>query len=135
MDRQSTIGMLLIMGLLLLWMQMNKPSEAQMQRQKHIKDSLAMLQIKTDSIAQQQQVTQPQTVTTQPGNDSLAKQQLAPRFGVFAAAAIGTDKDVVLENDVFKVIFASKGAKIKSVELKKYTKINDTIASKHHSRF
>ncbi len=40
--------------------------------------------------------------------------------GDFTAAAIGTEQLVTLENDLMKVVFTSKGAQVKSVELKKY---------------
>ena len=41
--------------------------------------------------------------------------------GDFTTAAIGTEQLVTLENKVMKVTFTSKGAQIKSVELKNYT--------------
>jgi YidC/Oxa1 family membrane protein insertase len=117
MDRQSTIGMLLIMGLLLLWMQMNKPSEAMIARQKFVKDSTALFQQRADSSAQfSQQQTANQPVTQNNGVvDSNAAKQLVGRYGVFAAAAMGQEKLTTLENDVFKVTFSNKGARIKSV--------------------
>jgi YidC/Oxa1 family membrane protein insertase len=41
--------------------------------------------------------------------------------GDFTTAAIGTEQLVTLENKVMKVTFTSKGAQVKSVELKNYT--------------
>jgi YidC/Oxa1 family membrane protein insertase len=127
MDRQSTIGMLLIMGLLLLWMQMNKPSEAMVARQKFVKDSITLFQQRADStaqITQQQAVNQPVTQKNGVVDSNLTK-QLTGRFGAFASAAVGQEQLSTLENEVFKVTFSNKGARIKSVLLKKYTKINE----------
>lgn len=124
MDRQSTIGMLLIMGLLLFWMQMNQPSTAEIERQQFVKDSVALFQKRADSITS---ITQPivnQQNNTNLVNDTNTVKQLASRFGVFAPSAVGQEQLTSLENDFIKVTFTNKGAKIKSVLLKKYTKIN-----------
>lgn len=54
--------------------------------------------------------------------DSL-KRDSASRLsaaGDFTAAAMGTEQLVTLENSVIKITFTSKGAQVKSVELKKY---------------
>jgi YidC/Oxa1 family membrane protein insertase len=40
--------------------------------------------------------------------------------GDFTTAALGSEQLVTLENGVMKVTFTSKGAQVKSVELKKY---------------
>lgn len=124
MDRQSTIGMLLIMGLLLFWMQMNQPSKAEIERQQFVKDSIALFQKRADSIAQIAQPAANQQNAIVASNDTNAIKQLSSRFGLFAPSAIGQEQLSSLENDFIKVTFTNKGAKIKSVLLKKYTKIN-----------
>ncbi len=57
------------------------------------------------------------------GVDSQQVAQLAGQFGPFAQAAVGTEKQEVLENDVMRIIFNNKGGRIKEVELKKHFKV------------
>ncbi len=124
MDRQSTLGMVLIMGLLLIWMQMNQPSKSEVERQQHIRDSISLVQQRTDSINNFVNA-QPAVQTPVAVGDSATYSQLSSRYGVFAPAAIGQEKLFTLENEHVKVIFSNKGARIKSVVLKKFTKINE----------
>lgn len=125
MDRQSTIGMLLVMGLLLVWMQMNQPSQAELDKAQHQKDSIALVNRGIDSTANWKS-SQPLAPVAQINpNDTFVVKQMASRFGVFAPAAVGAEQNYTLENDLFKVTFTNKGARVKSVLLKKYTKINE----------
>ncbi len=55
--------------------------------------------------------------------DSAQLGQLTGQFGAFAQAAIGTEKQEVMENDVMRIIFTNKGGRIKEVELKKHFKV------------
>jgi len=126
MDRQSTLGMVLIMGLLLLWMQMNQPSKSEVARQQHLKDSISMVQQRTDS-TNNYVSAQPSTATNTSVGDSAALSQLTSRYGVFAPAASGQEKMFTLENESIKVTFSNKGARIISVALKKFAKINEDV--------
>lgn len=127
MDRQSTFGMLIIMALLLLWMQMNKPSKAVLERQKQMRDSVALFQHRTDSINQlaTNNTAQQQNPSSNTTADSNQVKQLEQRYGVFAGAATGSEQITSLENEVFKIDFTNKGGRIKAVTLKKFTKINE----------
>jgi len=59
--------------------------------------------------------------TTQSGGgDSLALANYKAQFGKFAPAATGADKDIVISNNKMIVTFSTKGAMIKSVQLKDY---------------
>jgi YidC/Oxa1 family membrane protein insertase len=53
-------------------------------------------------------------------SDSLIQQKSTAVYGVFAGAANGTAEEIVVENDVLKVVFSSKGAIPTSVILKNY---------------
>lgn len=50
-------------------------------------------------------------------NDST---KLVATYGAFATAGQGQEKLIVLENDLQKIVLTTKGAQIKSIELKKY---------------
>lgn len=73
----------------------------------------------TESLAEQ---ASPKTVETSPITlpDSLQNLQNQQQYGEFAALVAGNEEQVVLENDLVKIIFSSKGGEIKSVELKDF---------------
>ena len=52
--------------------------------------------------------------------DSLFTQHFANQYGVFANTAIGTEEEVILENEKIKIIFSTKGGRISSVILKEF---------------
>ncbi len=124
-DKNSLIGMLLIFVLLFTFMQLNKPSEAELQRQKHIQDSIALAKQRIET-GTTETATTPALAPTYTGNakaDSLLKTQLGGKFGAFASSAIGTEQTQTLENEVFKITFTNKGGRIKDVLLKNYLKV------------
>ncbi len=53
-------------------------------------------------------------------SDSARMVQLREKYGVFAAIAVGEESEVTLENEDVRVVFSTKGAEIKSVELKDF---------------
>ncbi|WP_114749466.1 membrane protein insertase YidC [Pleomorphovibrio marinus] len=63
---------------------------------------------------------EPTPLTSEQG-DSAKLEQLQSKFGAFASLALGEEKEVVLENDDIKILFSTKGAEIKSVELKGFS--------------
>ncbi len=126
MDKNKFIGFTLIMGILFIWLKINAPTEAEIAIQKHTQDSLAMVEHVQDSLANISKDVAPTTTpssTLESVPDSVRQLQNVAKYGGFSAAANGENKDVVLENDKMKIIFSSKGAKIKEVVLKEYSKI------------
>ncbi len=125
MDRNSIIGLLLIGGILIGWLVMSQPSAEELAKQKIIADSTAQYietekaKVATDSISKLNTTTQ-NTDTSIVVSDSLKLAQQKMAFGDFAEAAKGEDKTIIIENDLMKVNVASKGGRIKSVELKNY---------------
>jgi len=83
-------------------------------------DSLRQVeQRKADSLAALQNLP---TLSDTAAVDSAQMGQLAGQFGVLAPSAVGQETLPVLENDVMRIQFSSKGGRIKEVELKKYFK-------------
>ncbi|MBL7796982.1 MAG: membrane protein insertase YidC [Saprospiraceae bacterium] len=120
-DKQSNlntiIGMVLIFVLVYFWMQYAAPPEKPAQDQTPAQTTKPA--DKPNSPAAAAPIAAPA------GPDSAAQQTaLTSRFGVFAPAASGTEQLVSLENDLLRVTFTSKGARIKEVFLKNYYKIN-----------
>jgi YidC/Oxa1 family membrane protein insertase len=58
-------------------------------------------------------------------NDSLRNLLNQEKFGAFAAAVEGEQKDVVLENDKIKLTLDTKGGRVKSVLIKDYLTYNN----------
>lgn len=52
--------------------------------------------------------------------DSVSDLKIQQQFGDFASLSQGTEEEVVLENELLRVVLSSKGGEIKSVELKEY---------------
>lgn len=124
MDRNSIIGLLLIMGILVGYGVWNNPSKEELARQKFVQDSTAMAeaQLKAKTVtAPTATITQPDSVTT-PDSTTLAKQNIVDeaKFGAFAAAASGKEKESILETDKFILTFSNKGGRLKDVQLKDY---------------
>lgn len=122
MDRNQIIGFGLIFALLIGYTYLTKPTEAEIRQIEARQDSIRQAQnIDTtkevipfqDSSVVKEQVNLP---------DTVRNQLLAKDFGAFALAASGEATEVVLENEVMKITFSTKGAQIKSVLLKKYKK-------------
>ncbi|MBK8721145.1 MAG: membrane protein insertase YidC [Saprospiraceae bacterium] len=121
MDRNSLIGMILLVGLFFLWLQLNQPSQDQVAKQKQTQDSLARVTFVQDSLSKIKSTEN--KPASNPVSDSIAMAKKAQSMGAFANAAVGTEKSEVVENDLFKVTFTNKGARIKEVELKNYKKL------------
>jgi len=138
MDNKNTIiGFTLIFTLLMAMSYFNRPSEAEIKRQRLVQDSLRMEDRRVDSLkqlgitpAQEVEKTKQEQVNQMP--DSLRQKEMSGKYGVFASAGIGTEEDVILENDLMKITFTTKGARIKNVDLKGYKKwVNDNLDNYH----
>ncbi len=122
MDKNTIIGFSLIGLILLGFWQLNKPSEKEVQAQKHYNNSIAVQQIKVQAetaINKTATVSKDSTI----GTDTAA---ISSSFGDFSASANGQEKFYTLENELIKLTFSSKGGRIYSAQLKNY-KTHDTL--------
>jgi YidC/Oxa1 family membrane protein insertase len=132
-NKNTLIGFILITAILFGWMYFMSPSKEQLAEQQRIQDSIRrarLEQMALDSIrlAEQQaaQMAALQADTAQlAGLDSLGKAQLLQnklrdKYGVFAAAAEGSEQTWTIENKLQKLTFSNKGGFLKQVELKEY---------------
>ena len=126
MDRNSLLGLLLIGGILIGWLMYNKPSEADIKRQKIAQDSLrnvdAMERAKVEAQASVAATKEVDTAQVHINKDSVAEVNLKSVYKDFSVAAKGENKQIVLENSKIKVVLQSKGGNVASVELKEYTR-------------
>ena len=125
MDKNTITGFILIFGILLVWnIMMGPDAKKQMELEKQRQDSIAL--------AEQKKLPEEQTLSlldtpVEEVQDSAAqaRQQtmLELQYGAFYPAASGTETKEVLENDVMKVTFSSKGGRIIQVLLKEHFKM------------
>lgn len=105
MDKNQITGLVLIMAMLMGYQFFFAPKEEPLKPQEKAK--IAQTTFKTP-------------VKVAPIDSNFAK----TAAGDFASAALGTPKDVVLENKDIKVTFTSQGGRVKNVLLKNYETYN-----------
>ena len=124
MNKNSIIGIILIVGILVgysIWM---TPSKEEIERQKHYRDSIYQANRERfiqDSIRFVEAQKDAELIATQQDNNAqLSGVALRDKYGVFATVAEGEEHVYTVENDVLKMTISSKGGYVKTVELKDY---------------
>lgn len=128
MDRNTTIGLVLIFAVLMVFSYINKPSKEQIE-EKQKRDSIALVerQIAAEAAAfEQQQTPQMDTTIASTTNNEVLNDKLWNLYGDFAVSAIGEEEFYVLENNLVKITLSSVGGKIHAVELKNYKRFDST---------
>ncbi len=122
MDKNSLIGIILILGILIGWSVWMTPSKEEIAQQRHIQDSINRLnreRFVRDSIS----MAEANSVMNEQKETKTQDETFANRYnmyGSFADASMGDDKTFVLENEVIKMNLSSRGAYVETVELKDY---------------
>lgn len=126
-DLNSLIGFLLIGGILIWMLYLNKPSEEEIQAEKAKTEAAAKEKEKEAEQEENNNVTLTEATTelanTNP-NDSLALEGLKNRLGSFAYSSTlpsATEATTVLENDVVSLTVSNKGGYISEAKLKNHT--------------
>ncbi|MDR3061931.1 MAG: membrane protein insertase YidC, partial [Dysgonamonadaceae bacterium] len=126
MDRNTIIGLILILLIFVGFSWFNRPSQEQMEAQQRYQDSIATVQARqqaeleaTAAEAQKQTALIPDS-TGSINSDSLRSVQLQNEFGVFSSAAEGEEEIVTLENELLEIKFSTKGGQVYSARLKRY---------------
>jgi YidC/Oxa1 family membrane protein insertase len=121
MDRNTITGFVLIAGILLAMQYFNQPSQAEIDRQEFLTDSIKQEELRIKTIGKEQEETKfINPIDTLP--DSLKVAALGGEFGAFANAATGEAKEVTIENDVMTLTLSTKGGHIIDAQLKGYEK-------------
>ncbi len=124
MNKNSIVGIILILGILVGWSVWVTPSKEEIERQRHYQDSVIRArkaQYIADSLLlaeeAQKALSEQESLTT----DTVAKNdKLRAEYGAFASLAEGEDNRFTVENDVLKVDLSTLGGAVKRVELKNY---------------
>ncbi|MBO3698335.1 membrane protein insertase YidC [Roseivirga sp. E12] len=111
MDRNQTIGLVLIAVILIVYSIVYKPPAQEQPLE--FADTTSVEQVNPGVPVQE---AQPAEIV----NETPTTNDLSAQFGVFGAAMQGTEETFVIETDKAKYTFSNKGGAIKSVELKDY---------------
>ena len=118
MDKKTILAFVLIALIFIVFTWINKPSEAELARQQHYQDSVALVeQQRLAAIAADSLNSTAVSAGATAKTDSIAQ---TAKFGAFDVAAAGTESFYTLENELVKVVISSKGGRIYSAELKNY---------------
>ncbi|MBO7074733.1 MAG: membrane protein insertase YidC [Bacteroidales bacterium] len=124
MNKNSVIGIILIIGIFVGWFIWMTPSKEEIERQQHIQDSIANVN-RQRAFEEQKRIMEEaeaaaQAAVYQADDTEITDSQLRDRYGVFTSVARGDEQVFTVENDVLKMTMSSKGAYVKTVELKDY---------------
>lgn len=127
-DINSLLGFVLIGGILLWMLYMNKPTEEEIQEKERIEAAAKQkeAQQKNDESITLNDAIQDSATAVNP-SDSLALDQLKNKLGSFAYSGTlpsATDEETVLENDVLFLKVSNKGGYITEARLKNFTKFD-----------
>ena len=126
-DKNTLIGILLLLALFVGFSIFNRPSQEEVERQKRYRDSIA--QVQQEQFQQQLlkqaedsiRLAQAQSLDTIAEiSDSARADLLASTFGDFAPASAGMESEIILANNLLHITLNSKGAQISSVRVKGY---------------
>lgn len=130
MNKNTTIGMVLIFAVLVLFSYLNKPSQDEIEQQKHRRDSIALVE---QQMAHEAELQQQAAATNNTDSEAavIAKteavnNEMKNLYGDFSVAATGTEEYYVLENNLLRITISNKGGNIHSVELKNYKRYDST---------
>jgi len=120
MDRNSIIRIVIIAGILIGYTFLTKPNKEQIAEQKHIADSIRMVEAAREVAAAAYDSISKQTQTQ--AQPALAPQSAGSteNLGVYASHTQGEAKFYTLENSKLKLVISSQGARPYQAELKDY---------------
>ncbi len=130
-DKNTLIGILLLLAIFVGFSIFNRPSKEEVERQRKYRDSIAQVQ---QELFQQEllkraedsaRMAQAQSIDTIAEiSDSARAAILANSFGDFAQASSGAETEINLSNNLLAVAINTKGAMVSSVRVKGYKTYN-----------
>ncbi|PLX14161.1 MAG: membrane protein insertase YidC, partial [Marinilabiliales bacterium] len=134
MDRNTIIGIVMILVVIIGFSIINQPSEEELAEAQRKRDSIEAVQQKNaakraiedeerrklEQAEKDSMATLLSDTSSIVANDSIVHSRLAGKYGVFADAANGEEELFTIENNLLKATLTTKGGKLKRVELKNY---------------
>lgn len=123
MDKNTIIGLVLIMAVIFGFSWLNQPSKEEMARRRQVQDSIAA--VNEANMLRQRQLERRQEIADSLaaiGAASLDSTCLAQNYGSFASAAIGVEEETVVENGKIRLTFSNRGGRVSAAEVMGYTR-------------
>lgn len=125
MDKNTFTGLLLIGAIVLGFSYFNRPTEAEIEEAQRLRDSVEQVEALRQEVVEEQvsrSETTTQEVVSAPVtlSDSVTQQQNIQLYGAFASSVNNEGKTVLVETDLMKLYFSTKGGSLKKVVLKDY---------------
>lgn len=122
MNRNNLLGILLIGAILIVYSIITSPSKEELERQKHIKDSVEKAKNVSDSL---QAIKLKETKAITESKDTINKADTTKKTKKTTAfwgnqPLQSETKDIIVETDLQKITISPLGGKIKCVELKQF---------------
>lgn len=127
MDKNTITGILLIMAVFVGFFIWNRPTPEQIEARNRYQDSIAQVQKMKEQEALERETLHENPVFQGVEGDSAKMAKASLAYGEFAAGAFGEETTVTLENELVKVDFSSRGARVSSAVLKKYLDKNKDV--------
>ena len=118
MDKNTVIGLVLIVLIFFGYYQITKPTEAEQTRIKRYNDSISL--VEQNNVESKIAANEPKALTNSDSVAASDTSKIADSFGGFSASAKGQEKFYTLENELIKLTFSSKGGRVCSAQLKNY---------------
>lgn len=128
MNKNTIIGVVLIIVIFIGFYYLNKPSEKELEIARQKRDSVEKVindSLKQVALLQTTATNSTSTITSKDSvptilPDSLIEKKLEDQYGEFGKAAEGEKKYITLENNKIKIVFSTLGGRPYSVQLKEY---------------
>lgn len=120
MDKNTIIGLVLILAILFGFSYLNRPSEEEIAARQRYQDSVAMAnaeQIKEQIEFEKKQRELDSIALAEHTIDTARALSL---YGDFAGVAFGDDSLMTVESDLLRLQFSTRGGRVSSAELKEY---------------
>lgn len=120
MDKNTITGFLLIGAVFIGFSIWNRPTPEQIEARNRYQDSIAQVQKMKEQEALEREKSHENPVFQGVEGDSAKMAKASLAYGEFATGALGEETTVTLENELVKVDFSSRGARVSSAVLKQY---------------
>ena len=121
MDKNTITGFVLIGIVLFAFSWFNRPTPEQIEAQRRYQDSLAQIELAQQmELAQKEQQAAMLQDSINNLPDSVRMQNMRQRFGDFAQAMTGEERQTTIENEVLELRVSNKGGRIVYARLKEY---------------
>ena len=121
MDKNTITGFVLIGVVLFAFSWFNRPTPEQIEAQRRYQDSLAQIELAQQmELAQKEQQAAMLQDSINHLPDSVRMQNMRQRFGDFAKAMTGEERQTTIENELLELRVSNKGGRIVYARLKEY---------------